>query len=60
MGCPYSDTALDYWDGVYNPMGDACYNCDEFECEHNANFDNPNWEYCEELCRVDGGHGGAR
>lgn len=37
MSCPYSDEELDYWDGVYNPMGRACYTCEWYECEHNAN-----------------------
>ena len=37
MGCPYSSEELDYWDGVYNPMGDACNECGEWECEHNLN-----------------------
>lgn len=36
MSCPYSDEELDYWDGVCNPMGDACYECGEWECEHYA------------------------
>lgn len=37
--CPYSDKELDLWDSVTNPMGDECYTCDDFECEHNANYD---------------------
>jgi len=41
MSCPYSDAELDYWDGVANPMGGACYSCQEYECEHNFNMDNP-------------------
>ena len=32
--CPYSEEELAIWDGVTNPMGDACYVCDECECEH--------------------------
>ena len=35
MGCPYSSEVLDYWDGVCNPMGEACYSCEEEDCEHN-------------------------
>ena len=41
MSCPYSSEELDYWDGVNNPMGKACYECEEWECEHNANPDSP-------------------
>lgn len=33
MSCPYSDEELDYWDGVCNPMGDACYECGEWHRE---------------------------
>jgi len=40
--CPYSETELAMWDSVCNPMGDACYDCDEFECDHNPN---PSPEY---------------
>jgi hypothetical protein len=36
MSCPYN-AQLDQWDGVYNPIGRACYNCQEWWCEHNAN-----------------------
>ncbi len=36
--CPYSSDELDYWDGVANPMGSACNECGEFECEHNCNY----------------------
>ena len=48
MSCPYSDAELDYWDRAYNPMGPPCYKCTEWECEHNANVDNPNiptWDW---------------
>ena len=41
MSCPYSDEKLEYWDGVSNPMGQACYSCEDWECEHNENIDNP-------------------
>ena len=37
MSCPYSDIELAYWDGVCNPMGDACNSCEEHDCEHNLN-----------------------
>lgn len=37
MGCPYSDEELTVWDGVENPMGDVCYSCEDFDCEHNPN-----------------------
>ena len=53
--CPYSDEELDYWDGVSNPMGDACNDCLNYECEHNMNADPdmpmPPWqvEYEEEV-----------
>lgn len=43
LGCPYSEDELDRWDGVNNPMGNFCYECEEWECEHNANGDNPNF-----------------
>jgi len=43
LGCPYSEDELDRWDGVDNPMGNFCYECEEWECEHNANGDNPNF-----------------
>jgi len=32
--CPYSEEDLQEWDSVANPMGDACYTCNECECEH--------------------------
>ena len=32
--CPYSEYELQEWDSVCNPMGEACYECDECECEH--------------------------
>jgi hypothetical protein len=31
---PYSEDELQEWDSVCNPMGDACYQCDECECDH--------------------------
>jgi hypothetical protein len=37
--CPYTPEELDRWDGVNNPMGDACKECGEFECEHNFNME---------------------
>lgn len=37
--CPYSDGELELWDGVTNPMGDDCYSCTDFDCEHNSNRD---------------------
>jgi len=43
LDCPYSEDELDRWDGVDNPMGNFCYECEEWECEHNANGDNPNF-----------------
>lgn len=42
MSCPYTDDELEYFDGVSNPMGDACRDCDNFECEHNSTEDFPN------------------
>jgi len=36
MSCPYSEKELELWDGVCNPMGDACYDCDNCECDHFA------------------------
>ena len=51
MMCPYSDEELEFWDSVNNPMGNACFKCDEWNCEHNFNPDNPEiidyWEYDE-------------
>ena len=35
MGCPYNKTLVEYWDEVCNPLGDACYHCDDYDCEHN-------------------------
>ncbi len=35
--CPYSEELLDKWDSVMNPIGDACCDCDNYECEHNLN-----------------------
>jgi hypothetical protein len=34
MSCPYSDEELQKWDSVTNPMGDACYTCQDCHCEH--------------------------
>lgn len=34
MSCPYSDQELAFWDSVCNPIGDACYSCDDCQCEH--------------------------
>lgn len=34
MSCPYSDEELQEWDGVANPMGQACRECYECTCEH--------------------------
>ena len=45
MSSQYSDTELEYWDGVANPMGKPCYSCMDFDCEHNAN-DEMNPECC--------------
>lgn len=39
MWCPYSEAALAYWDGVCNPMGEACNDCQDYDCEHNPNPD---------------------
>ncbi|MDD4998783.1 MAG: hypothetical protein PHI99_11595, partial [Syntrophales bacterium] len=39
MSCPYSEKTLEFWDGVYNPIGDACYECSNDECEHWAGED---------------------
>jgi len=48
MGCPYSDDHLAVFDGVTNPMGEPCYTCTDFECEHNANIEE-NPEYSLEV-----------
>jgi hypothetical protein len=40
MSCPYSDEELQYWDGVTNAMGKECDSCEDFDCEHNTNFEN--------------------
>jgi len=37
MSCPYSEEDLDYWDGVANPMGEACNDCQDYDCDHNPN-----------------------
>jgi hypothetical protein len=44
--CPYSDEELEYWNGVCNPMGDACNGCQDYECEHNLNdpYDEMCWQ----------------
>ena len=39
MSCPYIDEELEKWDGVYNPMGKPCYECQDYDCEHNPNPD---------------------
>lgn len=39
MSCPYSDETLQKWDSVANPIGAACMDCDDPDCEHNlANY----------------------
>jgi len=35
--CPYSDEELQEWDSVTNPMGSACDDCPNLDCEHNPN-----------------------
>jgi len=51
MTCSYTDEELEIWDGVSNPMGQPCYRCDDYDCVHNFNHDNPelidDWEYDE-------------
>ncbi len=37
--CPYSEEELQKWDSVSNPMGEACSDCTEYDCEHNPNPD---------------------
>lgn len=37
--CPYPDDLLDKWDNVANPIGDACNDCTQYECEHNLKAD---------------------
>jgi hypothetical protein len=44
MSCPYSHEELEYWDGVCNPMGPECYECEDYDCEHNATGYNDWWE----------------
>lgn len=46
MSCPYSEEQLAYWNSVCNPMGPACYECDECECAHWAADHS---EYCPHL-----------
>ena len=42
MGCcPFSDAELHYWDRSVAPMGEGCYSCEEYDCKHNFNMDNP-------------------
>jgi hypothetical protein len=43
MGCPYSEEELQEWDSVANPMGDACFDCEDCDCEHWAGS-------CDESC----------
>lgn len=57
MSCPYSDEQLDYWDGVSNPMGKACYECEEWDCEHNPNscsifYEPPEYDPPEQKSKV--------
>lgn len=50
MRCPWSDEELEYWDGVSNPMGSECNECEVWDCEHNINDDNPNFiDYGEKV-----------
>ncbi len=63
MSCPYSDEELQKWDSVCNPMGPACRDCDECECEHWASScsdcehmgsrDNCLYQYYEDDCAPD-------
>ena len=32
--CPYGEEALQEFDGVCNPMGDACRDCSDCACDH--------------------------
>ena len=34
MSCSYPEELLEIWDGVCNPIGDFCYNCDDCFCKH--------------------------
>lgn len=44
MSCPFSDAELEKWDSICNPMGDECYSCTDFDCDHNENYEeNPNF-----------------
>ena len=43
MICQYDDELLEKWDGVCKPVGSYCFECEEFDCEHNCNGDNPNF-----------------
>ena len=45
MSCPYSEEELEKWDGVSNPMGQACNNCYKCECEH--------WFWCPDDCDIE-------
>ena len=49
-GCPYPEELLEKWDSVCNPMGDACNDCENYDCEHNPNPDPsaPYWDPYEE------------
>lgn len=47
MSCPYSEEELERY-GVCNPMGSACSDCGECECEHWVGS-------CEDCDRVDPG-----
>jgi len=44
MSCPFTESELEIFDGVANPMGEVCMDCEDWECEHNNNLDNPNYE----------------
>lgn len=50
MSCPYSDDDLEMFDGVSNPMGSACYECADFDCEHNANINDPDGQITDDDC----------
>jgi len=34
LRCPYSEEELQEWDSVCNPMGDACFTCEDCDCDH--------------------------
>ncbi len=48
MGCAYSDIEVEKWEDVSNPIGEACSNCFNCECEHWAGI-------CPEDCEFLGG-----